>query len=274
LVGKTDERIRRNRHDQLAVWGMGSHLKQVEWRSFFRQLIAQGYLHINNERFGALELTEKARPVLRGEEKICARKYSAKEQSAINPRNKKTNLRSVDQVLYEALREKRLAIAKEQDVPAFVIFSDKTLVEMARKRPRTESSFLAINGVAESKLKRYGETFIELIKKYPLPKLLENTFGNSVNETLLLYQNGMSAEEIAKKRGFVVSTILSHLCKAIEAGMLKPKDILDISDEDITLIENMAESLNTLKEQTLKQLYTALEEKWDYSILRCVVAGM
>ena len=274
LVGKVDDRIRRNHHDQLAVWGMGKNLKQVEWRSFFRQLIAQGYLCIDAERFGALVLTEKARPVLRGEEKIRARKYSHKENSTKKARNKETNLRVVDQVLYEALRAERLVIAQRQDVPAFVIFGDKTLAEIARKRPQTDHAFLAINGVGESKLENYGEAFIAIVREHPLPELLNNNFSDTVNDTLLLYQNGMKLEAIAKERGFVVSTVLSHLSEAIEAGMLKASDILDIDDEDIALIENMAESLNTLEEQALKPLYMALEEKWDYGVLRCVVAGM
>ena len=274
LVGKVDDRIQRNSHDQLAVWGMGSNLKQVEWRSFFRQLIAQGYLRIDAERFGALVLTEKARPVLRGEEKIRARKYSHKDNVTNKQRNKETNLRVVDQILYEALRAERLAIAQRQDVPAFVIFDDKTLAEIARKRPQTDSAFLAINGVGESKLENYGEAFIAVINEHPLPALLNNNFTDTVNDTLLLYQKGMKLEAIAKERGFVVSTVLSHLSEAIEAGMLKASDILDIDDEDIALIENMAESLNTVEEQALKPLYMALEEKWDYGILRCIVAGM
>ena len=274
LVGKTDDRIRRNGHNQLAVWSMGSHLKQVEWRSLIRQLIAQGYIRIDSERFGALELTEKARPVLRGEEKIRARKYSAKEKNTKKQRDKDTNLRAIDHALYEALREKRRSIAKEQDVPAFVIFGDKTLAEIARKRPQSERSFLAISGVGESKLARYGKTFIATIKEYPLPALLENTFSDTVNATLLLYQNGMGLEAIAKERGFVVSTVQSHLSEAIEAGTLKAKDALGLSDDDIALIENMAESLNSAEEQALKPLYMALEEKWDYGVLRCVVAGM
>ena len=274
LVGKTDDRIRRNRHDQLAVWGLGKSLKQVQWRSFFRQLIAQGYLQIDSERYGALRLTEKARPVLRGEQKIRARKYSAKENHTKRQRNKETNLRAIDQTLYEALKLKRSTIAQQQDVPAFVIFGDKTLVEMAHKRPLSESSFLAINGVGESKLERYGESFIEIIKAHPLPELLNNNFSDTVNETLRLYQNGMKAEEIAKQRGFVISTVHSHLVEPIETGMLTAKDILALSDDEIKLIENMAESLNTLKEQAFKPLYIALEEQWDYGVLRCVVAGM
>jgi ATP-dependent DNA helicase RecQ len=274
LVGKVDDRIRRNRHNQLAVWGMGSHLKQVEWRSFFRQLIAQGYLQIDSERFGALILTEKARPVLRGEEKIRARKYSAKAQKNRGQRDKETNLRKVDHPLYVALKEKRLLIAKQQDVPAFVIFGDKTLQEIARKRPQSAASFLRINGVGESKLKRYGDIFLEVIKEYPLPELLNNVFSDTVNETLLLYQNGMKLKAIVKERGFIESTIQSHLSEAIAAGMLKAADVLELAEDDIALIENMAESLNTVEEQALKPLYLALEEEWDYGILRCVVAGM
>jgi len=274
LVGKTDDRIRRNRHDQLAVWGLGAGLKQVQWRSFFRQLIAQGYLRIDSERYGALRLTQKARPVLRGEEKIRARKYSANDSNTKKARNKETNLRAIDQTLYDALKLTRLTIAQQQDVPAFVIFGDKTLIELARKRPLSESSFLAINGVGESKLERYGESFIEIIKAHPLPELLNNSFTDTVNETLCLYQNGMKVEDIAKERGVVISTVLSHLTEGIEAGMLKARDIVTLSDDEIKLIENMAESLNTLEEQALKPLYMALEEQWDYDILRCVVAGM
>jgi ATP-dependent DNA helicase RecQ len=274
LVGKVDDRIRRNHHDQLAVWGMGANLKQVEWRGFFRQLIAEGYLRIDTERFGALVLTEKARPVLRGEEKIRARKYSHKENAVRKQRNKETNLRVVDQVLYEALRAERLAIAQREDVPAFVIFGDKTLAEIARKRPQTDPAFLAINGIGDSKLENYGEAFIAIVNEYPLPELLNNNFSDTVNDTLLLYQNGMKLESIAKERGFVISTVLSHLSEAIEAGMLKASDILDVDDEDIALIEHMAESLNTVEEQALKPLYMALEERWDYGILRCIIAGM
>ncbi|MCK5896885.1 MAG: DNA helicase RecQ [Cocleimonas sp.] len=274
LVGKIDDRIRRNHHDQLAVWGMGNHLKQVEWRSFFRQLIAQGYLHINSERFGALTLTEKSRPILRGEEKIHARKYSAKEKNTKNKRDKETHLRKVDQPLYAALKAKRLSIAQQQDVPAFVIFGDKTLQEIARKRPQSTSSFLSINGVGESKLERYGDIFLDVIKEYPLPELLNNTFSDTVNETLLLYQNGMKLTDIAKKRGFIESTIQSHVAEAIAAGMLKAVDVLEIAEDDIAFIEQMAESLSTVEEQALKPLYMALEEQWDYGVLRCIVAGM
>ena len=145
---------------------------------------------------------------------------------------------------------------------------------MARKRPQSESAFLALNGVGENKLEQYGEIFLKIIKEHPLPKLLNNNFSDTVKTTLDLYQKGMKLEQIAKQRGFVISTVHSHLAEAIEAGMLKAKDVLDLSDDEIALIENMAESLNSVEEQALKPLYMALEEKWEYGVLRCIVAGM
>jgi len=274
LVGKTDDRIQRNRHDQLAVWGLGQDLKQVQWRGLFRQLIAQGYLRIDMERYGALELTEKSRPVLRGEETIYARKYNKKTTVSKSKNDKDVSLRLADQDLYDALRAKRLEIAEEQGVPSFVIFHDATLMEMARKRPQTADTFKYISGIGDTKLSRYGEVFMDIVKQFPLPKLLNNNFSETVNETLAMHQDGMSIEEIAKQRGYANSTVQTHLSEAIEAGLLKAKDVLDLSEDDITLIENMAESLHTKDEQALKPLYLALEETWDYGVLRCVVAGM
>lgn len=273
LVGKTDDRIQRNKHDKLVVWGLGKDLKQVQWRSLLRQLIAQGYININMDRFGALELTEKSRPILRGEEEILARKHNKKEKSSSREKAK-DNVRIGDQVLFEALRAKRLALAKEQGVPSFVIFHDATLMEIARKRPLTIDTFRYISGVGDSKLERYGAVFMEVIQENPLPKILNNNFSDTVNETLALYEKGMSTEEIAKQRDIIVSTVQSHYAKAIEAGMLKSVDVLDISKENIQFIENMAESLRSKESKTLKPLYHALEETWDYGALKCVLAGM
>ena len=168
LVGKdTDVRIKKNGHDQLKVYGMGKHHTQVDWRSIFRQLIAQGYLFINMERYGALQLTEKSRPLLRGEEALWARKLAipklGKKTSA--PRARVT-LHIEDEMLFEALRELRSALAKEQGVPPYVIFHDRTLEEMAQSRPQTEDDFRYLGGVGESKLERYGEDFMAVISRF------------------------------------------------------------------------------------------------------------
>ena len=168
LLGKdTDKRIKNNGHDQLKVFGIGKHHTQVDWRSIFRQLIAQGYLYINMERFGALQLTEKSRPLLRGEETLLARKLStpALSKKTSTPRERVT-LHIEDEMLFEALRELRSDIAREQGVPPYVIFHDRTLEEMAQSRPQTDDDFRYLGGVGESKLERYGKDFMVIIRRF------------------------------------------------------------------------------------------------------------
>ncbi len=275
LLGKTDQRILQNGHDRVSTWGIGNNLKQVEWRSLFRQLIAQGYLNINMERFGALELTEKSRPLLRGEIKLMARRHRKPEKAKTTKGSTaKAELRSMDAELFEAMRVLRAELADQQGVPPYVIFSDASLIEMARKRPQTEDTFRYISGVGDIKLKRYGAQFMDIIRKYPLPEILNNNFSDTINETLTLYQQQLSVEEIAEKRGLALSTIYSHLADVIEAGMLNVADVLDMEDEDIELIERTAELLKTKEERAFKPLFDELEGEFDYGILRCVIAGM
>lgn len=276
LLGKSDERILQNGHDRISTWGIGENLKQIEWRSLYRQLISQGYLNINMEKFGALELTENSRPLLRGEITLMARKQ--RKSSAVSSKEKKSRLkaelRSMDETLFEALRELRTQLADEQGVPSYVIFSDASLIEMARQRPQTDETFRYINGVGEMKLQRYGQQFMAEISQYPLPEILNNNFSDTINETLSLHNDGFSIDEIAEKRGLKATTLYGHFADAIEAGMLKAPDILEIDDEDYEMIERTAEMLNTLEEGSFKPLYDELDGEFDYGILRCVVAGM
>ncbi len=275
LLGKTDARIQQNRHDQVSTWGIGDHLKQVEWRSLYRQLIAQGYLSINMEKFGALELTEKSRPLLRGEMTLMARKYS-KPAASKKPQSSrvKSELRLMDTALFEALKSLRTQIADEQGVPSYVIFSDASLIEMARKRPQTDDDFRYISGVGDIKLQRYGQQFMAEISQHPLPEILNNNFSDTINETLMLHNEGLSIDEIAEKRGLKPTTLYGHLADVIEAGMLKAPDVLEIDDDDFEMIERTAEMLNTKEEGAFKPLFDELDGEFDYGILRCVVAGM
>jgi len=260
----------------VSTWGIGENLKQIEWRSLYRQLIAQGYLNTNMEKFGALELTENSRPLLRGEVTLMARKYRKPEKSSsANKKAKlKAELRAMDEPLFEALRERRTELANEQGVPPYVIFSDASLIEMAKKRPQTEDTFRYISGVGDMKLKHYGETFMAVISEYPLPEILKNNFSDTINETLSLYNDGVDVDAIAEKRSLSISTIYGHLADVIEAGMLSAADVLDIDDEDITLIEQTAEFLKSKEENALKPLFDELEGEFSYGVLRCVVSGL
>ncbi len=275
LLGKTNDRVKQNRHDQVSTWGIGGHLKQIEWRSLYRQLIAQGYLHINMEKFGALELTEESRPLLRGEITLMARKLKkAPAARKSTQQNKKAELRSVDSKLFEALRECRTELANEQGVPSFVIFSDATLIEIAQKRPNTDETFKFISGVGDMKLQRYGKQFMDVVSQHPLPEIFKNNFSDTINETLLLHKEGVAIEDIAEKRSLTTSTVYGHLADVIEAGMLSAADVLEIDEEEIITIEKTAEFLQSKEENALKPLFDELDGEFDYGVLRCVLNGM
>lgn len=170
LRGSGDERILRRGHDRLSTFGIGAEHSRDHWLSLIRQLIHRGYLRQDIARYSALRLTEAARPLLRGDEPFIMAKprvrVPSKKQRLRAPAGARTADWAdlpVDQDLYEALRALRKRLAGEQNVPAYIIFSDATLAEMAARRPSDATGLLAVNGVGQTKLERYGETFLEVI---------------------------------------------------------------------------------------------------------------
>ena len=274
LMGKVDDRISQNGHDKVSTWGIGENLKGHEWSGLFRQLISQGFLNTNSD-YGGVELTQNSRSLLRGEITLLARKQRKPEKVSKDKKGRiKAELRSMDEELFEALRALRTDLASDQGVPPYVIFSDASLIEMAKKRPQSSDTFRFISGVGDMKLERYGEKFMQVVAEYPLPEVLKNNFSDTINETLSLHHDGLDIEAIAAKRELSLSTVYGHLADVIEAGMLKSSDILDIDDEDIDTIERMAEFLNSKEKGALKPLFDELDGEWNYGILRCVVNGM
>jgi ATP-dependent DNA helicase RecQ len=165
LTGKDDPRIRNNRHDRLSTFAIGKEHSAPEWRNIMRQLIAQAYLDIDPQGHGALRLTEKARPLLRGETELQLR-HQVKAAKKTKQKKVKVaaELQACDQPLFEALRARRLQLAQEQGVPPYVIFHDSTLREMATQRPTNEDALSTISGVGEQKLTRFGRVFIDVIR--------------------------------------------------------------------------------------------------------------
>jgi ATP-dependent DNA helicase RecQ len=165
LMGKADERIQRFGHDQLTTFGIGKDQSQQEWRGIFRQLIARGLLAVDIEGHGALKLTDACRPVLRAEERLMLRREMKPEKktkkSAVRARTAFAS--ETDSALWEALRARRLKLAKAQGVPPYVVFHDATLAAMAERRPQSLSEFSEISGVGERKLAAYGAEFLEVI---------------------------------------------------------------------------------------------------------------
>jgi len=272
LLGKADDRIRQNAHDQVSTFGIGREFSMPEWRSIFRQLIALGYINVDAESHGALKLSEKCRPILRGEKTLELR-TQAKEEKLVTQK-KKSAVRPQDEPLWEALRVLRTQLAEESGVPPYVIFHDVTLLEMVKKRPISTADMRYISGVGDQKIKRYGKVFLAEIARHPLAELLNNRLSATVNESLLLYQEGQGVEQIAKQRDSKVNTIYGHLADAIEVGLLDVREVLELDDSEYQEIVMMIESLEDESKGRIKPIYEALDEEYDYGIIKCVQASI
>ncbi len=153
----------------MSTFGIGKHHQKQEWHSILRQLIHQGYIEQDIANYSVLTLTEKSRPLLRGEKQLTLAKPRVKTVKAIKkPKKAKVSSHTLeyDHALFDALRQLRKRISNENKVAPFIVFSDASLVEMAAFLPKTSAEFLSINGVGQCKLERYGDVFIELIREY------------------------------------------------------------------------------------------------------------
>lgn len=171
LLGRTTEKICAAGHDRLPTFGVGTEFSPAAWRSILRQLVSLGLLEVDLAGYGSLRLTPKSRAVLRGETEVRLRQEvgrRAKGASSGRPGTPSVALLTDpgERQLFEALREKRLELAREAGVPPYIIFHDATLVEMAKSRPKGLEALSLVPGVGDSKLKRYGESFLAVIAAF------------------------------------------------------------------------------------------------------------
>jgi ATP-dependent DNA helicase RecQ len=163
LLGKESDRIFQFRHHQVSTYGIGKELNATEWRTLYRQLIARGLLAVDLEGYGGLRLTQASRPVLRGESRLMLRKARKMPRTQRSKQIRSTEISDGNQTLWQALRSLRLELAQTQGVPAYVIFHDATLIEMAQSRPRNKQQLAMITGVGDHKLERYGDAFLSVL---------------------------------------------------------------------------------------------------------------
>ena len=161
LVGADTEKVRQRGHDSLPTFGVGQDIGRQRWAAIFRQMMGHDLVRPDPERHGALRMTEAARPILRDEEKITLRKDTI-DKAPRRPAAKAL-VSDEDAPLLSALKAQRRALAETARVPAYVIFNDRTLIEMAETRPKTLDEMARIGGVGAKKLERYGATFLEVI---------------------------------------------------------------------------------------------------------------
>lgn len=245
LTGANTEKVRRWAHARLAAYGSGKNVhSRPEWAAISRELTRLGYLQQTTEPFTILELTPQGRGFLRERPPVML----TKPMSAPERKTPPTGDLAHDEVLFNRLRQLRKTLADARDVPAYVVFSDVALRQMAREYPTKKQELLRISGVGNRKLQEFGTVFLAAIADhmethprqnypkesyYPPPPPLSSRkrqLGDTVYETLRLIRIGFSVEQIAKQRRLVIGTIYGHLEQAIQAG--EPVDINRLLTQD------------------------------------------
>ncbi|AEG05048.1 DNA helicase RecQ [Sinorhizobium meliloti] len=171
LTGSVNEKTERFGHVDMPVFGAGKDLPARTWQSIFRQLLAAGLISVDHAAFGALKLEPEARSVFRRERQVLFRKDrpssgKAKTARGSKPASERSDLAGSDLELFERLRSERLSLAREMDVPPYVVFPDTTLIALAKRRPRDFEELLDVPGIGESKRERYGEAFLAVIEAF------------------------------------------------------------------------------------------------------------
>ena len=167
LRGDANEKVARFRHDELPTFGVGQDRSAREWRSIFRQLYALGIATVDLSEFGAWRVGPEGRAALKGEEPVMLRLDPIRESRGRRDKKAPAPISAdVDRGLLEALKDKRRELAQAQGVPAYVVFADRSLIDMAARKPASLEAFADVHGVGAAKLERYGETFLEVVRAH------------------------------------------------------------------------------------------------------------
>ncbi|CAN5156395.1 DNA helicase RecQ [soil metagenome] len=277
----------RDEHKNLKTYGVGADISKENWYEYFKDLISQGYLAQTDGQYPVIALTEKSDDVLRGRSGVELIKTRIKEEKKYKYPGS-TGLEHHSD-LFNDLRNVRAVLARGENVPPYVIFSDATLIELATFLPLTFPDLRKISGVGDLKLEKYGADFLHEVRNYCKRKGLQSRIDQkapkrerkqrtkrdrSGNDTysisMRLFQSGMSIKEIAAERSLAVSTIEGHLSRYIATGELKVEDI--VSPDKIRSIRQAFVSLKG--ESGLGPIKEILGEDYSYGEIRAVAADV
>ena len=194
LVGRDTDKVKQRGHDDLPTFGVGKATPAKQWQAIYRQMMGRDLVRPDPERHGALRLMGRCRPILKGEETIQLRRdtLTARDRPAV-----KTLVSEEDAPLLSALKAQRRALAETQSVPAYVIFNDRTLIEMAERRPADLDAMARIGGVGATKLERYGDTFLRVINgaaedTHPARRKLAGRASGTLYDRLMAAQGDLA----------------------------------------------------------------------------------
>jgi len=292
LVGKRTPAIERWGHEHVSTFGVGTELSRPEWLSVYRQLVAAGLADVDMEGYGVLKLNARSWEVMRGGRSVLLRRDPVPVRGAarsLSPGKTETASPEARQ-LWESLRLLRLEISREQGVPPYAVFSDRTLQELVRYRPRTLEELPGISGVGRMKLAAYGERFIQALNRHesehgrpeglpdtPPPRLekvrpVSQDLSGTEQISLDLFREKGGVEEVAAERGLKPATIYGHLTKCVALGFVSAAEVTGLTRTQLSRIE---ECLGPKRGRaSLGAAMEALDGEFGYEVLRCVQAQM
>ncbi|MEW6378641.1 MAG: DNA helicase RecQ [bacterium] len=279
LRGSQSQNVLKYRHQNLSTYGIGKEYSKRQWFNLARQFIQQG-LMVQDMEFGSLKLTGKTYEVFQGTEKVMGRI----EQQEAADGQVKGGAAEYDQGLFELLRAKRKELADTANVPPYIVFPDKTLMEIATFFPHSKESLLNIQGIGLAKFEKYGGIFLAIIEQYcqehgiqerpkytgrqttgtskPISKRKHTIVGEAYNE-------GKSVEELMEEFGVKQDTILDHLSRYLQEGHPVRSDGLlklsTLSAEQQALVLKTIDQVGT---GYLKPIFEALNEAISYTEIK------
>ena len=296
LLGHDTERVRQWQHDRVSTYGIGKELGDKEWRAAFRQLVALGMLDVDHGGFGALRLAEASRPILKGVQTVMLRKQAEARPARARATVPGASLDAAADGLWERLRAWRSETAKANAVPAYVIFHDATLLEIARACPQGIARLRDVPGIGAAKLERYGTALLEICRAHaaecglaaaedtaqvaatpaPTPAApLYDGLNESASLSLhLMVDEGLSVAAIAARRGLKETTIYGHCADAIACGLVEPEAVLSLPSEERVHIAAALREQQATGEARLKPVFERFEGRYAYGLLRCVAAAL
>ncbi|WP_257266263.1 DNA helicase RecQ [Endozoicomonas sp. ONNA2] len=282
LRGSKSKRIQQRQHDQIPTYGIGTELTKPQWQQLARKLIQENLVHQDAE-YGSLKLTDHARAVLRGAQKIQIRLTQRAEPASKAATDKQSSL-DYNHELFNILRACRKVLADQENVPPYIIFSDKTLIEMSARFPQSRYSLLQISGVGQVKLDHYGDAFLHEITSFCDKNQIEEITKPSVRESLPSLRTASRGRHVTVGESFSkhnclsrlqdefnlkLPTLLGHLYKyQTEVAHLPVSDaflrLSRLSPERQTLV---LEAINNHGTDRLRPLFDALQEQVPYDEL-------
>ncbi|EHQ27632.1 DNA helicase RecQ [Mucilaginibacter paludis] len=278
LRGSKNEKIR-EAHKQLKTYGIGADLSKAEWQQYIRELIAQGFIRTEGDPYPVLKLTPQSAEVLKGQKKVQLIKSQTVHEEQV-----------AEVVPYEAgllmsLKETRLGIAIRENVPAYVILSDATLLEIATYLPASLLELRQVSGFGDVKLQRYGQEFMDIVATYCQQHQLSSRMSkkspkrerkpkapganNTQVETFNLFRAGLDVKQIAEERKLSPLTVESHLARFIQTGELDVSEL--VSENKISTIKDAVESYGHDRLAPLKEI---LGDDFTYTEIKAVIAWM